>query len=94
MRTDIINFATLLIGAGFVLHLVLLFRIMREVNNSQKYKTDRISYFSLIFPFNLKKILNRHREVCQESDLRKLFRTNNIVIGVIFIVTYIYITVS
>ena len=91
MGADIINIAALFIGAAFLLHLVLLFRIIREVNNSQKYSSDKINYISVLFPFNMKKILNRHREVCPDSDLLKLFRTNNIVITVIIVAAYIYI---
>ena len=94
MRTDMINLAAWLIVAGFILHLVLLFRIIREVNTSKKYSSDKINYISVLFPFNLKKILNRHKEVCPDSDLLKHFRMNNIVITVIVVVAYLYIVMS
>ncbi len=94
MKTNIINLAAWFIVAGFILHLVFLFRIIREVNNSKKYSKDRISYFSLIFPFNLGKILTRHKEIAPESDLLKLFRMNNIVITAVVIIGFIYVSMN
>ncbi len=94
MRSDIINIATLFILAGFVLHLIFLFRIIKEINNSKKYSKDKINYISVLFPFNLNKIMSRHKEVYPDSDLPKRFRMNNIVITIAMAVTFIYIMMN